>query len=219
MMSSRTSVMGRFPGSFGRGRLRPPRPAERAGGDEDSAEDEVRGPDPGGHVDVDQPEQADGDDRERGEDEEGCEQPEHDGPGHVLSGGDRLVANGRDDPLDVVDRVGRPVAHGSSSRPRTRRAYPPAAGTTQARSKTETARHVLVSSSTSVDRSPVAGRTSTSTGRSRCVPVPYAVGAGLPATARTRQGGRAVRDDAGASSSCVRSEEHTSELQSLTNLV
>ena len=71
-MSSRTSVMGRFPGSFGRGRLRPPRPAERAGGDEDSSEDEVRGPDPGGHVDVDQSEQTDGDDREGGEDEERC---------------------------------------------------------------------------------------------------------------------------------------------------
>src|SRR4249919_3681063 len=78
MMSSRTSVMGRFPGSFGRGRLCPPRPAERAGGDEDSTEDEVRRPDPGGHVDVDQPEQTDGDDREGGEREEGAEQPEHD---------------------------------------------------------------------------------------------------------------------------------------------
>src|SRR5215216_2137467 len=163
MTSSRTSVMGRFPGSFGRGRLRPPRPAERAGDEEDSAEDEVRGPDPGGQVDVEQPEQTDGDDREGGEDEERGEEPEHDGPGHVLGGGDRLVADGRDDTLDVVDGVGRPVAHGSSSGPRTRRAYPPVAMTTQARSKTETARHVLVSSSTSVERSPLAGSTSTST--------------------------------------------------------
>src|SRR5204862_235720 len=85
------------------------------------------------HGDADQSEQTDGDDREGGEDEEGREQPEHDGPGHVLSGGDRLVADGRDDPLDVVDRVGRPVAHGSSPRPRTRRAYPRVAGATQVR--------------------------------------------------------------------------------------
>src|SRR5512133_1377585 len=128
MMSSRTSVMGRFPGSCGRGRLRPPRPAEHAGGDEDSTEDEVGRPDPGRDVNVDQPEQTDGDDREGGEDKEGAEQPEHYGPGDVLSGDDRLVADGRDNPLDVVDRVGRPVAHGSSFRPRTRRAYPPVAG-------------------------------------------------------------------------------------------
>src|SRR5256886_2976524 len=123
MTSSRTSFMGRFPGSFGRGHLCPPRPAEHAGDDEDSAEDEVRRPDTPGQVDVDQPEQPDRHDGQGGSDEERREQPEDDRPGHVLGGCDRLVANGRDDPLDVVDRVGRPVAHGTPSRPRTRRAY------------------------------------------------------------------------------------------------
>src|SRR5262249_11667767 len=63
MTRSRTSFMERFPGSFRRRNRRPPRPAERTGDDEDSAEDQVRGPDSGRDVDVDQPEEPDRDDR------------------------------------------------------------------------------------------------------------------------------------------------------------
>src|SRR5262245_31516168 len=115
MTRSRTSLMGPFPGSFRRGNRRPPRPAERAGDDEDSAEDQVGGPDAGGDVDVDQPEEPDRHDRQGGEDEERRQEPEDDGPGDVLRRDDGPVADRRDDPLDVVDRVGRPVvAHDSS---------------------------------------------------------------------------------------------------------
>src|SRR4029450_8160403 len=106
MTSSRTSFMGRFPGSFRRRDLCPPRPAERAGDDEDSAEDQVRRPDAGRNVDIDEPEEPDRDDRQGGQDEEPREQPEDDGPGDVLRRDDGPVADGRDDPLDGVDRGG-----------------------------------------------------------------------------------------------------------------